>query len=242
MQKATIFTIFFSILVVTLVAQLLVNDHLRSGWTSVVPPGETSDDTSRDVAEVVRDEVPGSPSSAPVAPIAPPPITPTPSASPANTSEVSSFLSQRGYAIEKITTEQLTGFGFEAMRLEQTSAEGLLFQLIDVSDVVNLSKVRYNLTDGKSIYGVISEFLLADDGKAGGFYESLKQKGSAFAPEVKLNETNVFGSRSFYLNDTKRIGTAFLAVLVKNRVFTFSYPKASHEFFKKLINLLAKQP
>ncbi len=224
MQKATIFTIFFSILIVTLVAQLLVNDHLRSGWTSVIPPGE--------VTEVVRDEVPDAPSSVP---IVPPPITP-------DTSEVSDFLSQRGYVIEKITTEQLTAFGFEAMKFEQTSADGLLFQLIDVSDVVNLSKVRYNLTDGKSVYGVISEFLLADDGKATGFYESLKQKGSAFAPEVKLNETNVFGSRSFYLNDTKRIGTAFLAVLVKNRVFTFSYPKASHEFFKKLINLLAKQP
>ncbi len=228
MQKATIFTIFFSILVVTLVAQLLVNDHLRSGWTSVIPPG----------AEVI----PVAPA-VPVIPVIPavPTPTATPSAPTSETSEVSNFLSQRSYAIEKITTEQLTAFGFESMRLEQTSADGLLFQLIDVSDVVNLSKVRYNLTDGKSVYGVISEFLLADDGKATGFYESLKQKGSAFLPEVKLNETNVFASRSFYLNDTKRIGTAFLAVLVKNRVFTFSYPKASHEFFKKLINLLAKQ-
>ncbi len=58
---------------------------------------------------------------------------------------------------------------------------------------------------------------------------------------AKVNEIKAFGSGSFYMNDTKRLGTAFLTVLSGNRVYTFSYPKASHDFFKKVVNLLANQ-
>lgn len=237
MQKATIFTIFFSILVVTLVAQLLTNDHLRSGWTSVIPPGDISEQhTPKEVAVVPRTQP--SPPVAPVVPTVPPPI-PTPTSSTPN--EVAQFVEQTSYRLEKVTDEQLKNFGFEHMRLERVSSEGLLFQLIDVADIVNLSKIRFNLTDGKNVYGVLTEFMTADAAKATSFYETLKQKGSAFAPDVKLNETNSFGDHSFYMNDSKRLGTAFLAVLSGNRVFTYSYPKASQEFFKKVINLLANQ-
>lgn len=245
MQKATIFTIFFSILVVTLVAQLLTNNHLRSGWTSVAPPGDsmTADSSSLEgsfIQPVTTQTIPSSTTPPPVpsgtAPVIPPPITPS-----SQPDEVAQFVASTSYRLEGITDAQLKGFGFENMRLERVSADGLLFQLIDVTDIVNLSKIRFNLTDGKNVYGVLTEFMLADETKSGNFYAILKQKGSAFAPDIKLNETNSFGAHSFYMNDTKRLGTAFVAVLSGNRVFTFSYPKASQEFFKKVINLLANQ-
>lgn len=250
MQKATIFTIFFSILVVTLVAELLTNDHLRDGWTAVVPPGggqETSSEAASEFeseAETVA-QTPAESSTEPSSTspfsgsfLSPTTSAPSPSTSP---SEVSQFVAETSYRLEGVTSEQLKSFGFENMRLERVSAEGLLFQLIDVSDIVNLSKIRFNLADGSNVYGVLTEFMFGDAGKASSFYDVLKQKGSAFAPDIKLNETNTFGARSFYMNDSKRIGTAFLAVLSDNRVFTLSYPKASHEFFKKLIQLLAKK-
>ncbi len=247
MQKATIFTIFFSILVVTLVAQLLTNDHLRSGWTSVVPPGGSTVADSGGTSNAQGSFIPPATESTPSpdttsAPVVPPPITSSPTPTPASTpNEVAQFVASTSYRLEGVTDAQLKSFGFENMRLERVSADGLLFQLIDVTDIVNLSKIRFNLTDGKNVYGVLTEFMLADETKAGNFYGILKQKGSAFAPDIKLNETNSFGTHSFYMNDSKRLGTAFLAVLSGNRVFTFSYPKASQEFFKKVINLLANQ-
>ncbi|MFA7277460.1 MAG: hypothetical protein WC101_00535 [Candidatus Gracilibacteria bacterium] len=240
MQKTTIFTLFFSILVVVLVAELLTNDHLRDGWTTVLPVTKESQaegSIASPPETQTQAQVPASNSSnlsgSFIAPVVPPEISAT--------GEVAQFVSQTGYKLEGITTDQLQGMGFTGMHFERVSADGLLFQVIDVTDIVNLSKVRFNLTDGKNVYGVLTEFLLADNAKAGTFYDVLKQKGSAFAPDIKLNEVNTFGAHSFYLNDSKRLGTAFLVVQEENRVFTFSYPKASHDFFKKLIQLLAKK-
>ncbi len=242
MQKTTIFTLFFSILVVVLVAELLTNDHLRNGWTTVLPVAKESQTESESSSEPQTQAPPQAPASNStsshlsgsfIAPPVPPEIS--------TTGEVAQFVSQTGYKLEGITADQLQGMGFTGMHFERVSADGLLFQVIDVTDVINLSKVRFNLTDGKNVYGVLTEFLLADAAKASSFYATLKQKGSAFAPDIKLNEVNVFGDHSFYLNDSKRLGTAFLVVQADNRVFTFSYPKASHDFFKKLIQLLAKK-
>ncbi len=242
MQKATVFTLFFSILVLTLVAQLLTSNHLRDGWSSVIPRESLVATVPVTSAAPVTPVVPVAPVVPQVPLVSQIPATPSFTTAPKNTpSEVLNFLSERSYRLESVSPAQLQSFGFEKMYLERTSAEGLLFQIIDVSDVVNLSKIRFNMTNGTNVYGVMSEFLLADNGKAATFYEALKQKGGAFAPDIKLNETNLFGSGSFFLNDSKRVGTAFLTTLSGNRVFTFSYPKASHEFFKKLINLLAKQ-
>lgn len=246
MQKATIFTIFFSILVVTLVAELLTSNHLRSGWTAVLPPS-ASNETSTPTPP--QEEAPAIP-----APSADADITtgggsalsgsfiqPDLGAATGTTGEVAQFISQTSYRLQGVTADQLQNMGFSGMRLEQVSTDGLLFQIIDVADVVNLSKIRFNLTDGKNIYGVLTEFLLADEARAASFYGTLKQKVSAFEPDIKVNEVKVFGSGSFYMNDSKRLGTAFLTVLSGNRVYTFSYPKASHDFFKKLVNLLANQ-
>lgn len=256
MQKITVFTIFFSVLVVVLVAEFLTNNDLQSGWSSVIPPsslvqeddlsGDSNvDDTTADndggaSADRITQTAPGVSVDAQnsVSTSTSTSLDSPPSSAAVPKSEVSAFLDMTGYKIEKITETQLVQMGFEGMRLERVSAEGLLFQLLDLSDTVNLSKVRFHLTDGKNVYGVISEFLLADTTRAKTFYQNLRQKSSLYAPDVKLNETNSFGESSFYLNDSKRLGTAFLTVLSGNRVFSFSYPKASHEFFKKFIQFL----
>jgi len=257
MQKTTVFTIFFSVLVVVLLAEFLTNSQLQNGWSSVIPPnairesstptssgatdpfsstggGQIAADTSTGGIQTstVQSDTSSSVSASPSSPDAPPAVGTTPK------SEVSCFLESSSYKIEKISEQQLIQMGFEGMHLERVSAEGLLFQLLDLSGTVNLSKVRFHLTDSKNVYGVVSEFLLADDARAKWFYESLRQKASLYAPDIKLNETNSFGTSSFYLNDSKRLGTAFLTVLSGNRVYSFSYPKASHEFFKKFIEFL----
>lgn len=254
MQKTTVFTIFFSILVVVLLAEFLTSNQLQNGWSSVIPPnaiqdasspeGTTPDpfsSTGGEGGQIAADTSASAGQTQQSAPTSLAPSTSPDAPPPTGTvqkSEVSSFLDNSGYKIEKITEQQLVQMGFEGMHLERVSAEGLLFQLLDLSGTVNLSKVRFHLTDGKNVYGVVSEYLLADSARAKTFYESLRQKSSLYAPDIKLNETNSFGTASFYLNDSKRLGTAFLTVFSGNRVYSFSYPKASHEFFKKFIEFL----
>lgn len=247
MQKTTLFTIFFSILIVVVLAEFLTSTDLQTGLASVVhsdasaistpmttqgsdvsttaPAGETS--------PFLQDSTDTPPATTPADTLSPVPVVPAP-----EKSEVASFLSTTGYKIEKVTDAQLVSMGFQDMRLERVSADGLLFQLLDLGDVVNLSKVRFHLTDGKNVYGVVNEFLLGSDFSAKGLYQNLRKKALVYEPDVKVNETNSFGTSSFFLNDNKRLGTAFLTVLSGNRIFAFSYPKASHEFFKKLIQLL----
>lgn len=246
MQKTTLFTIFFSILIVVVLAEFLTSTDLQTGLASVVhsdtaavsAPATTQlpDASTTPVAETspfLQDSTDTPPATTPADTLSPVPVVPAP-----DKSEVASFLSTTGYKIEKVTDPQLVSMGFQDMRLERVSADGLLFQLLDLGDVVNLSKVRFHLTDGKNVYGVVNEFLLGSDFSAKGLYQNLRKKALVYEPDVKVNETSSFGTSSFFLNDNKRLGTAFLTVLSGNRIFAFSYPKASHEFFKKLIQLL----
>lgn len=231
MQKLTVFTIFFAIIAVLLTAQLLVYDRGRDGWTSVLPVQQAAkpDSTSNAVTAI-----PTAPTVAISAPVAPAVVS-IPSTS---TGEVSSLVTTLSYRIELLTDDDIHGIGFTTMHLERVSAEGLLYQLLDVNDMVSVSKARFHLTDGKNVYGVLNEFLFSNEQRAQDFYTTLKTKAQAFIPEVKINETNDFGARSFFMNDGKRLGTAFLTFQSGQRVFGLSYPKASHEFFKKLVALL----
>lgn len=230
MQKLTVFTIFFAIVAVLLTAQLLAYDRGRDGWTSVLPPQQVTSTTP-----VVA---------APAPPVAAPVVTPSVITEPTPVvpaaGAVSSLVGTLSYRIESLTDDDIHGIGFTTMHLERVSAEGLLYQLLDVNDVVTVSKARFHLTDGKNVYGVLNEFLFSSEQRAQDFYAVLKTKAQAFAPDIKINETNDFGARSFFMNDAKRLGTAFLTFQSGQRVFGLSYPKASHEFFKKLIALLMR--
>lgn len=236
MQKTTVFTFFFSVLVVIFLADFLTNTELDSGRASVTAPSSFVEEDAENGGSGVKgnDGNVATPSGVPL-------MEKVGDALPENNSqqsEVQQFLEGSSYMLERISDTELTTFGFTGMRMERVSGDGLLFQLLDTSDTVNLSKIRFHLTDGKNVYGVISEYLFPDEARAKIFYGGLNQKASVYAPGVKINETNSFGDMSFYLNDEKRLGTAFLTLLRGNRVFAIAYPKASHEYFKNLIGAL----
>jgi|GEM_PF-5726702 hypothetical protein len=242
MQKATIFTIFFSVLVVIFLADFLTNTELERGYASVTAPAAPSsfveidekNGASSELKSTVENNVRNSekvslPEKAPA----------LISETTPQQSEVEQFLEGSASMLERISDSELASFGFTNMRMERVSGDGLLFQLLDTSDTVNLSKIRFHLTDGKNVFGVMSEYLLPDAARAKLFYDGLKQKASVYAPGVKINETNSFGGMSFYLNDERRLGTAFLTLVRGSRVFAIAYPKASHEYFKKLVGVIS---
>lgn len=262
MQKSTLFIVLLAILVIFSVLDILVkkpfSQSLSADITSNVAPEDAADtdlevdsnsDSGRDdsgenlpstenseISEISR-ELSDSPDSE------------SPSVNSSNSSsstselsvaipDISSFLQKRTFALQQITIEDLIKSGFQNMKFEQASFDQMLFQLLDLGTYPNLSTLRLHLSDGKNVFGILHEFEFENSSKAALLYADLKQKIGAFSPNATSNETNQYGDNSFYMNDKNRGGTAFLVFRIKNHLFGFSYPKASHEFFKSLIRVL----
>lgn len=258
MQKSTLFIVLLAILVIFSVMDILVkkpfSQNLSADITSNVAPEDASidsesnsasenleekSDSAEDFGEDSEDAQNFSNSSAASSNIDSPRNAPSLSSEmSAEIPDVSSFLQKRTFALQQITIDDLIKSGFQNMKFEQASFDQMLFQLLDLGTYPNLSTLRLHLSDGKNVFGILHEFEFEDSSKAALLYADLKQKIGAFAPNVTSNETNQYGDNSYYMNDKNRSGTAFPVFRIKNHLFGFSYPKASHEFFKSLIRVL----
>ena len=254
MQKSTLFVLILAVLVTLTVTNFVRDSQLSGSITANVIPDE---EVSEEVASP-EEAVSTAPSSnelfdpsflAPETSSSTTTLLESPSSVPpasssavpfATPQDVSSFLEQRNFLLSQITAQDLTQVGFKNMQLRESPFDQMLFQLLDLSTTQNLSVLRMHLTDGTNVFAVLHEFEFENAAKAVSFYSDLKQKVGAFSPLVTSNETNQYGENSYYMNDNNRPGTAFLVFRIRTHVFAFSYTKASHEFFKSLIFLLAK--
>lgn len=74
-------------------------------------------------------------------------------------------------------------------------------------------------------------------------YDGLKQMVAtniANSPVWSMNETNSFGQRSFYLNNSNRAETVFVLIEFKTVVLGFEYPKNNHLKFEALVDYLKR--
>jgi len=74
-------------------------------------------------------------------------------------------------------------------------------------------------------------------------YDGLKQiitTNIANSPVWSMNETNSFGQRSFYLNNSNRAETVFVLIEFKTVVLGFEYPKSNHLKFEALFDYLKR--
>ena len=74
-------------------------------------------------------------------------------------------------------------------------------------------------------------------------YDGLKQMVAtniANSPVWSMNETNSFGQRSFYLNNSNRAETVFVLIEFKTIVLGFEYPKNNHLKFEALFDYLKR--
>lgn len=257
MQKSTIFVVILAALVIFSVADVIVNKpfsaDLSANITANVAPGNEdpasdpdpdsplkSEDNMNDSADSGNfpDGLSVNPSeiSADVSPVAS--LSASENSDASEIPDVSTFLQKRTFALQKITIEDLMKSGFQNIKLEQASFDQMLFQLLDLAPYPNISALRLHLTDSKNVFGILHEFEFENSSQSALLYADLKQKIGAFSPNVTSNQTNQYGDNSYYMNDKNRSGTAFLVFRIKNHLFAFSYPKASHEFFKSLIRTL----
>lgn len=134
--------------------------------------------------------------------------------------------------------EQIKSAGFTGGYLESEPLDGRLFKTIDISDLVDVEATKTNIRSELEILAKVYVFKVGIANSASEVYQTLKLKASQ-GLNITLNETNEFGSASFFMNDPVRSDTAFLTVRIAGLVYSFSYPKNYHSQIKNLIQLIA---
>lgn len=134
--------------------------------------------------------------------------------------------------------EQIKSAGFTGGYLEDEPLDGRLFKTIDISDLEDAEVTKTDIRTIDEILAKVYIFKIGISSSANDVYLNLKLKASQ-GLNVKLNETNEFGSASFFINDPVRSETAFLIVRISGLVYGFSYPKTYHSQVKNLIQLIS---
>ena len=104
--------------------------------------------------------------------------------------------------------------------------------------IKNIATVIY-ISNSESIgsYAKAYVFKIGYKTEIGEIYNFLKERVNE-AVNMYVNETNQFGTNSFYMNDDKRPETAFLTTRIGGLLYAFSYPKEYHSQVKNLIKLI----
>ena len=152
-------------------------------------------------------------------------------------SEVQQLLEDLKLTFDKVIPEQLAEAGFKNTKIVKVNFSNRIFQLIDIGDIINSDNGEFNISDDNNIYAVVTEMRFQTELESEDFYNLLKKRTQGLTG-LTINDNNQFGNASFFINDPKRVGNAFLVVRIGNHVYSYTYPKTNHEFIKKLIILL----
>lgn len=133
--------------------------------------------------------------------------------------------------------EQIKSAGFENGYLEKEAFDDQFFKTIDVSDLEDVEITKTVIRTQESLLAKVYIFKAGIQTNINEVYQIIRLR-SGEGLGVQVNETNDFGIASFYLNDPKRSGTAFLTVRIGGLIYGFSYPKEYHSQIKNLIQLI----
>lgn len=148
-----------------------------------------------------------------------------------------SAMSTVGSGSVLIREDQIKSAGFVNAALTQEPHDGMLFKTISVEDLYDVTMTKNAIKSPDELLAKVYVFTVGPASSAESVYEVLKVRG-AQGLDVEINETNDFGDGSFYINDARRSGTAFLTVKIGDHIYGFSYPKTYHNQIKNLVTLL----
>jgi len=138
---------------------------------------------------------------------------------------------------EYLRNDQIVNSGFVGAYMTEEGPDGLLYKSINIGDLVGVSSKKYSITNGTTTFAKVYVVIVDNPLQVGGVYDVLKVR-AAEGVDIEINETNQFGSASFYMNDLRRDSVAFLTVRVGSRIYGFSYPKQYHPQIKNLVSIL----
>lgn len=137
-----------------------------------------------------------------------------------------------------LSEEQVQSAGFKDATLEKEESDGFLYKTVYVSDLFDVVMEKVAVKSGEELMARVYVFKVGPNSKADEVVNVLKLRADDLKG-VEVNETNEFGDRSFYMNDSGRASTVFLTVKFGSMIYGFSYPKDYHSQIKNLIKLLS---
>lgn len=248
MKKFTVFTFILTIVVIVVVADMLVNRYLPgldfNGENAPENLTLTLPDNI-DLSKTVQTNVLGAEQNVPVESseteqpenVEETTELPVPQDSP---SGLQDFEEENFVSTSKnvyIRDEQIKSAGFIGAYLEDEPGDGYLFKTIYVGDLYDLNMSKTLIRTETEMLARVYVLQAGPSSDINEVYNVLKVRGSE-GLNTELNDSNDFGTASFYLNDTNRSGTAFLAVRLGGLIYGFSYPKEYHPQVKNLIQLI----
>jgi len=139
-----------------------------------------------------------------------------------------------GAALNNIT---ISNSGFINANVTKESYDNMLYKTINTADLIGIKVDKYVIVDDVNTFAKV--YVMSFDGSTilDDTYNVIKLRASQLS-DVQINETNEFGLGSFYMNDIRRSGVAFLTVKIGDKIYGFTYPKEYHPQIKNLISLL----
>ena len=237
MHKFTIFTIIFSIMVVFVVAELVINDYWGDDFASETQLESVVTETEEEVAEVVIDDeiteetleeevVEGD----------------TTDPELRGDEEIVETAIEEPVVVES-TDENLIDslvpqLGLMEPILETSDFDGLIYGFWDVADdFTEFTVMKHKIFDGTEYVGTIYEIQTNSEIQTFGAYEVLRQNAET-SESGDINENNAYGEASFYFNHSDKTNTVFLTFQQDGVVYSFEYPHGYHSTIRALIDLL----
>ncbi len=254
MRKFTIFTVILTVIIVVVIAEIFAEDYLPqlNANNEVATDGSPPLPTNLDLTKVSQTNIFGATEEFP-APVAESTTLPggldveevsldseQGFGSGFESSNISDFEDENFAAPSTnvyLRDDQIKSAGFIGAYIEPSTHNGFLFKTIYIDDLKDVEVKMFNVRTAESLLTKVYIFKIGTMMPLDEVYAVLKQRASE-GLDIEVNETNEFGSGSFYLNDSRRQNVAFLVVKIGSMVYGFSYPKDYHSQVKNLITLL----
>ncbi|KKU80021.1 MAG: hypothetical protein UY05_C0016G0008 [Candidatus Peregrinibacteria bacterium GW2011_GWA2_47_7] len=242
MNKFTIFSVFFSLALMVVIADMVIRDYVASktSQTSVITALEDFQNRNFFDADAKSDTIVDSaktPDDTIVVPAAPDAsssvdtIVESPANDPLISDEIS-FPPLRGMLNERAIKD--VGF----TRVERVRFDQKVFQLFDIGSVRRNADALFQVYDESgSAVGVLLEVAFLDEISSQQLYDFLKNKSKVYL-DLSVNEKNDYASRSFFVNHVRKPNEVFLVFKEGKYVYCFAYVKQQHSRIKALISLL----
>lgn len=238
MSKFSIFTIFLSVTVTVIVAELLVNQYIRfPASQKQLSTNVLAAEDQHKAADSKMNDTAGEPDSQKN-------VNQSLSAGDSGQISQAEFDQNDSPAKDgpKITFAVMQNAGFTNLVLQRVPFNGILFNTIDLRNFKSVEVIQNNLIEDNTNRNQTASFFEFDAGSrmlATEIYSLIKQKTQSLSG-VKMNETNQFGNNSFYINFDDNAQNVFLVVRMESNVYALTYRKDYHPFIKQLLTLLSK--
>ena len=257
MQKFTVFTVIFTVLVVVVAAETFVNKYLPSLSNDVAVMNEADEyplPNELDVSASIQSNVLGAMDvgtettempaevSAETPAVSEEEFLPTdfletPDGIYSDIEDFSNTATNLAPTNVYLTIDHVTKSGFVGATIVPETFDGFLYKTINIGDLYGIKSEKNSIKNASSSFAKVYVVIPDDPKNAEEIYRVIKTR-AAEGLEVEINETNDYGVVSFFMNDSRRPNVAFLTVRINSLIYGFSYPKQYHPQIKALVSNL----